>query len=92
MTCTIKEMTATMRRNLKREGIKARVAMLPTHSGTGFSVSVPSYDARFTSEQIRTICFIAKCNKLTHVRGDEIDIDNEVLLTGKMQWNFYMGA
>ena len=90
MTCTLKEMANTIRRNLKREGIKARVSILPVHSGNGIRVSVPAYDARFTSGEINTICFIAQCNRLTGVRGDIIDVSNESLLTGKQQWNFFM--
>ena len=90
MTCTLKEMTATIRRNLKREGIKARVSMLPVHSGNGIRVSVPAYDARFTARDIRTICFIAQCSRLTCVRGDAIDLANESLLIEKQQWNFFM--
>ena len=90
MLTTLKEMTATIRRNLKREGIKARVSMLPVHSGNGVRVSVPAYDARFTSAEINAICFIAQCNRLTGVRGDTIDASNERLLNGKQQWNFYM--
>ncbi len=90
MTCTLKEMAATFRRNLKREGIKSRVSVLPSHSGKGIRISVPSYDVRFSAGEIEKICFIAKCNNLTGIRGDAISPENEALLTGKMQWNFFL--
>lgn len=80
-------LTKHIRSRIKSEGIKARVRMCP--AGGAVQVITPSYDARFTSDEIYKIAFIAKCNKLTMVRGDEIDPKSMSNNTGATEFNFY---
>ena len=64
-----KELTSHIRNRIKAAGIKARVKMNADCGTKYITVVTPSFDARFTSEEIKTICTIAQCNKLTYVRN-----------------------
>ena len=85
---TATQMAAHIRKRIKLEGIKARVRVSPATAAV--QVIVPAHDARFTSDECRMIAFIAKCNKLTMVRGDAIDVDLHAQLTGAMQFDFHL--
>ena len=86
-----KELTKHIRKQIRIAGVKARVHMGSGNGGNiTIVVAVPSYEARFTSEEIRSFCHTAKCNRLTFVRGLEIDVDLESELTGRHQWDFYI--
>lgn len=66
-----KEMTAHLRNRIKAEGIKARVRFL----GRSIQVFPCAYGVEFSETEQRAIRFIAKVNKLTAIRGQEIDVD-----------------
>ncbi len=83
-----KETAKWIRTCLKRHGIAASVRMSPSDAN-GIQVSTKAYGSFFTSEEIETICFVAKVNELTLVRGMEIDPAAQSALTGKQQFNFY---
>ena len=90
MNNALKIRIKTFRASIKRYGIKAHVAALPIHAGNGLRVTTTSYDARFTSEEIRNIANIAVANDMTGVKGTIINIETEIQLTHKIQFNFYM--
>lgn len=69
--CRTKEMTAHLRNRIKAAGIKARVRFL----GRQIQVFPVAYGVEFSEADQHTIRFIAKVNKLTRVRGQEIDVD-----------------
>lgn len=69
----LKQMTAHLRGRISHEGIKARVRMAP--GGGSIQVFPVAYDISFTEDEQRTIRFIAKVNKLTLVRGMEIQVE-----------------
>jgi len=87
---THKEMTAHIRNRIKAAGIKAKCKMSEYCGCKVITVAVPSFNARFTPDQIREFCMAAKANGLTFSQGLEIDPDQEAQLTEKMQWNFRM--
>ena len=74
-----------IRERLKHEGIKARVIV----KEPAIHVVTPTYESRFTSKEIKTICTIAKTNLLTFVRGMDIDPPTQAMLTDKIEWVFY---
>ena len=82
-----KQMTAHIRKLLKTQGIKARVKMNEACGSKYITVVVPAYDIRFTEDEQFKICLAAKCNRLTLVRGMEIDPKQ---YTHPMQVDFYM--
>lgn len=88
MTLTHKEITTHFRKRVKAAGINARIKMNEACGVKYVTVAVPSYEARFTSEELNEIGIIAQVLKLTGARGSEIDLSNIVQLTGKTQWNF----
>jgi len=85
---THKEMTAHIRKRVKAEGIRARVRLSNSCGIRSIQIIVPSYDARFTPAEIKTLSHIADCNHLTGSRGRKIDPSHESILTGKQQWDF----
>jgi hypothetical protein len=85
-----KEITAHIRRRLAASGIKAKCKMAEACGLRSVEVVVPSYEARFTAEEIREIALIAKVNGLTGARGATINPEHEALLTEKIQWSFYL--
>ncbi len=85
---THKEMTNWIRTCIKRYGIKVRVQMQNVCGDKVISVSVPSYDKKFTGEEIYNICMAAKNNNLTFVKGLEIIPEECANLTGRIQWDF----
>ena len=91
-TLTHKEMAAHIRKRIKASGIKAKCRMQTGLSGSGGVIQVitPTFESRFTSDEIHTFCTIAKVNGLTHVMSAEIDPDHESRLTGKQQWDFHL--
>ena len=87
---THKEITAHIRKRLKAAGIKAKCKMVSFCGCKTVQVAVPTYESRFTSEQIREFVTAAKVNGMTASRGMELDIEHEAALTGKIQWNFFL--
>lgn len=86
-----KTLTNHIRKRLKVEGINARVKMQTGNAGTKvIVVAVPSYDDRFTDDEINRICLCAKANGLTFVKGEEINPFLQERLTDKQQWDFYL--
>jgi ATP-dependent Zn protease len=85
-----KEVTAHIRKRLKAAGIKAKCKMVSYCGRDTVQVAVPTFESRFTSEQIREFVTAAKVNGMTGCRGMELDIEHEAGLTGKIQWNFYL--
>ena len=71
---TTKEMTAHIRKRIKVAGIKARVRMTSGSTG-GIQVFPVAHEIEFTEDEQRQIRFLAKTNKLTCVRGVEIDVE-----------------
>lgn len=87
---THKETAKHVRTRIKHEGIRARVKMNDYCGAQVISVVTPSYDAEFTSDEIKTIAIIAKSAHLTGARGMEINPEHESVLVGKKQFNFYL--
>lgn len=85
-----KDITAHIRKRLKAAGIKAKCKMVSFCGCDTVQVAVPSFESRFTSNQIREFVTAAKVNGLTGSRGMELDVEHESSLTGKIQWNFYL--
>lgn len=88
MTMTHKEITAHFRNRLKIEKIKAKVKMNEACGIKYVTIVVPAFETRFTAQEIKIIGIIAQVLKLTDARKSEIDLDNMVQLTGKIQWDF----
>ena len=89
MNLTHKEMTAHLRKRIKVAGIKARVDMSEACGVKYIRVFVPAHDVTFTDAEQREIRFIAKCNKLTRARGEEIDVER---MTDPMSMHFEFHA
>jgi hypothetical protein len=70
---THKEMTAHIRSRLKAAGIPAKCSMQVTCGSLHIYVRPVSYVARWTAEQTAAIFRLAHANRLTLVRGMEID-------------------
>lgn len=88
MGMKLKEMAKHFRNRLRHEGIPAKCHI----SVNGIEVCTVTYESRWTSDQIRLIAHIAKCNGMTLVRGLPIDVDLCGRLTEKNDFHFYMGA
>lgn len=85
---THKERTTHLRKALKAYGPAARVSKYESCGVKWIKVSVPSYDARFTAEDLEQIALAARANHLTFVRGMEITVDHMRQMTGKHQFDF----
>lgn len=85
-----KELTKHLRGRLRHAGIPCRVRMEDFCGSAAVSIITPSYDARWTAEQLREMALIAKSNRLTMSRGLPIDMDNMAQLTGSTQVNFFL--
>lgn len=81
-----KELTAHIRNRIKVAGIKARVCMQESCGNKVIVVYGTAYEINFTEEEQRTIRLIAKTNRLTWVRGMEIDIER---MTDPKCFKFY---
>lgn len=88
MTNRHKEKTAHIRETLKALGIPARVRMSNVCGVQGIQVIAPTYDARFTSEELTKIASLAKQIGLTKARRYEIDVTLEAQMTGSNQRDF----
>lgn len=88
MPLTHKERTAILRKALKLNGIKARVSKYESCGVQWIKVCVPSYDARFTEDELEKIAIAAIANRLTFVRGTEVTIKHMRHMTGAQQFNF----
>lgn len=88
MALTHKQMTKHIRNRIKRAGVKANVRM---QKGLGndriIQINTIEYGLEFTQEEQRTIRQIAKTNRLTHVMGVEIVVEQD---TNPFDFNFYM--
>ena len=73
---TEKEITASVRGEVKDAGINARVRMAP---GDKQSIQVfpPTYEGKFTYDEQKTIRQIAIDHNLTYVYGAPIDVNQE---------------
>ncbi len=78
-----------IRAAIKAAGFKAKVSQVPGYTTQALRVTVPTFDARFTAEQIATFCAAAKTAGLTFVQSTPIDVAHQMLLTEKLQWNFW---
>ena len=87
---TEKTIAAHFRKRLAHNGIKAKASMQNSCGSTFVRVSVSSFDARWTAEEIHEICLIAIASHLTFVRGIAIDPVACMALTEKMQFEFYV--
>ena len=81
---TITQTAAHIRGRIRHAGIKARVRVAP--GGGVVQVVAPTADAVFSDAAQREIRLIAKCNRLTWVRGMEIDIEQ---MTNPSVFSFY---
>lgn len=86
---SMKEITAHIRKRIKHEKIKARVYMSPTGSAHFIGVCPPAPGIEFSEHEQRTIRHIAKCNRLTWIRGMEIDVER---MTNPFGMHFHMPA
>lgn len=89
MTNRQKEVTAHIRKCLKREGIPARVRMFNTCGDQVIQVFTVAHDAFWTPEQVVMIAHIAKCNRLTGSRRSEINVELHKKLTMKQHFDFH---
>lgn len=88
-----KEITAHIRKRLKHAAVPCRVMMEESCGYKYVKVVVPTYDAEWTPEQLRTIGLIATVNKLTFVRGMPIHGEATIMqLTGAKQFDFVFNA
>lgn len=85
---THKEMTKHVRDRLKAHKVPARVKMNDFCGQAVITIVTPSYEYRWTVEQIREIGICAQVNGLTSSRGMPIDLINITQLTGLTQHNF----
>jgi hypothetical protein len=85
---THKERTAWLRRVLKSYGPKARVSMYESCGSKWIKVCVPSYDARFTPDELEQIAHAARGNHLTFARGMEVTVEQMRQMTGRHQFDF----
>lgn len=92
MVMSHKEATTHFRNRLKAAKIKARVKMNEACGIKYITIVTPTYEARFTSDDLKEIGIIAQVLKLTSARGSEIDLDHIQLLTGKGQFDFEFHA
>jgi len=88
MTMTHKEMTAHIRSRIKSAGIKARVIGQRICGENRITIATPSYEARFTSKELRDIAIIASANRLTMVMGVAININTIDQLTAANEFVF----
>jgi hypothetical protein len=86
---TRKVAAATVREYIKNSGIKAKVRMTPGGYNS-IQVYTPTFDSKFTSEEIKQFSTYVKSLGMTLVRKTEINPDHEALLTGKDTWEFYL--
>ena len=84
---THKEAAAHIRKRMKHIA-KSRVIMSEYCGKRIINIITPTFDSRFTSEQIREFCQMAKDLGLTGAQSSEIHPDQESALTGKIQWVF----
>jgi hypothetical protein len=82
------EIADKMRQKIKSSGFKARVRISPGRDRV-IQVISPTYETRFTPEQIELFCNFALEMGFTFVRNTTIDIANQKKLTDKIQWDFY---
>lgn len=85
---THKERTAHLRKVLKAYGPKARVKKYESCGVRWISVIVPSYEARFTPDELEQIALAARANHLTFARGMEITVEHVRQMTGRQQFDF----
>lgn len=85
---THKEAAAVIRGAVKAAGFHAKVRVAP--GGGAVQVITPSYDARFTGDEIAAFCSAAISLGMTFVRQLPISIDHERQLIGRHQWEFYL--
>jgi hypothetical protein len=86
---TAKEAAKIMRDCLKLNGVNARVRMTPGIKNS-IQVFTPTYESRFTPNEIGCICEIALGLDMTFVRQMEIDVEKQKMLTEKTLWEFYL--
>lgn len=83
-----KDRTAHVRKVLKLYGPKARVSLCNSCGSQWISISVPSYDVRWTERELEQIAIVAQTNHLTFARGQQVDVATVRQLTGKEQFDF----
>lgn len=83
---TATEMAKLIRSELKTAGIKARCRVTPGATDS-IQVFVPTFDARFTDDEQRTIRTMGVDHGLTWVRGLPIDVDR---MTDPIEMSFYL--
>lgn len=82
-----KELTAAIRNDIKKAGIKAKVRMLEYCGSNVIQVNVPAFDDTFTESEQITIKTVAIGHGLNFVRGMKIDVMQN---TNPQEFNFYM--
>lgn len=92
-TMSHKEMTKHIRTRLAKAGIPCRVRMAVICGNSMIQVITPTFEARWTPEQLRQIGLIARVNHLTFVRGLPIHSDEIIeQLTESTQFDFVFSA
>lgn len=88
-----KEITAHIRKRLKHAAVPCRVMMDESCGYKYVKVVTPTYDARWTPEQLRTIGLVAMVNKLTFVNGMPVHGESTIMkLTEANQFDFVFNA
>lgn len=84
-----KELTKHLRKRLDKAGVPCRVRMNEYCGERVVQVITPSYEQRWTPEQLLQIGLIARCNRLTMTRGQPVHSDEVIRqLTGTTQFDF----
>lgn len=85
---THKEMAKHIRGRLQASGVPARVKMNDFCGQKMISVVTPSFEFRWSPDQLRTIGICAQVNQLTLSRSMPISVEVIEQLVGSTQHNF----
>lgn len=82
-------LAAQFRAALKAQGIKARVRAGSYCGCNVVQVATPTYEARFTPDQIEFFCAFAINAGMTLVQRMPINIETQRQLTERNEWSFH---
>jgi hypothetical protein len=90
MTTEHKAVISNIRKAIKSAGFKALVSGDTSCGSKIVRVCVPTYESRFTSEQVEVFATEALNNNLTHVMCSVFTVAEESCLTSKLQFNYFL--
>ncbi len=89
MAYSMTQTAAAFRSAIKAQGFKARVRADRMCGMDYVTVVTPSYEARFTPDQIEFFTALARDMGLTLIRGMPIDPAAHRQMIDRNQWNFF---